>query len=182
MYAYLFYAVGAAFNQFFLLYVATFGLPLYALVFLVPHLDLTYLGTAMGGRVARVVAITYTGMVAAGLGLLWVGISLSYLVTDTVPQPIVDSGHPTGVVFAIDLVLIVPPMLLAALWLVGVPRQDVGVGSELPIWAGLTMLRTATVALLIAGIRRPDGGQAPAGDQTARAGARTTPDREPGVV
>ena len=114
MYAYLFYAVAAAFNQFFLLYVATFGLPLYALLFSVPRLDLTQLGGAMGGRVARLVAITYTGVVAAGLGLLWVGISLSYLVTDDVPQPIVDSGHPTGVVFAIDLVFIVPPMLLAA--------------------------------------------------------------------
>lgn len=33
MYGYLFYAVAAAFNQFFLLYVATFGLPLYALLF-----------------------------------------------------------------------------------------------------------------------------------------------------
>src|SRR4051812_22164058 len=38
MYGYLFYAVAAAFNQFFLLYVAAFGLPLYALVFSVPRL------------------------------------------------------------------------------------------------------------------------------------------------
>ena len=211
MYAYLFYAVAAAFNQFFLLYVATFGLPLYALLFSVPRLDLIELGGSMSGRVARVVAIGYTGTVATGLGLLWVGISISYLVTDAVPQPIVDSGHPTGVVFAIDLVFIVPPMLLAALWLarrrtlgwplagvmsvggsvytltlaaasVEVARQDVGVGSELPIWAGLTMLGTATVALLFAGVRRPDGGQAPAGDLTARAGASTTSDGERGVV
>lgn len=123
---------------------------------------------------------------AAGLGLLWVGISLSYLVTDDVPQPIVDSGHPTGVVFAIDLVFIVPPMLLAAVWLarrralgwvlagvmsvggsiytltlaaasVEVARQGVGAGSELPIWAGLTVLGLATVALLFAGMRRPSG-------------------------
>ncbi len=117
MYAYLFYAVAAAFNQFFLLYVATFGLPLYALLFSVPAVDATRLGSAMSGRVARVVAITYTSVVAAGLGLLWVGISLSYLATEDVPQPIVDSGHPTGVVFAVDLVFIVPPMLLAAIWL-----------------------------------------------------------------
>jgi hypothetical protein len=184
MYAYLFYAVAAAFNQFFLLYVATFGLPLYALLFSVPRLDLTRLGSAMGGGVARVVAIIYTSVVAAGLGLLWVGISLSYLATEDVPQPIVDSGHPTGVVFAVDLVFIVPPMLLAAIWLarrqalgwlltgvmsvggsvytltlaaasVEVSRQNVGAGSELPIWAGLTLLGVLTVALLFAGIRRP---------------------------
>jgi hypothetical protein len=186
MYGYLFYAVAAAFNQFFLLYVATFGLPLYALLFSVPRLDLTQLGAAMGGRAARVVALTYTSVVAVGLSVLWVGISLSYLITGDVPQPIVDSGHPTGVVFAIDLVFLVPPMLLAAVWLarrralgwvlagvisvggsvytltlaaasVEVARQNVGAGSELPIWAGLTVLGVATVVLLFAGIRRPDG-------------------------
>lgn len=211
MYAYLFYAVAAAFNQFFLLYVATFGLPLYALLLSVPRLDLTQLGHAMGGGVARVVAITYTGVVAAGLGLLWVGISLGYLVTDDVPQPIVDSGHPTGVVFAIDLVFIVPPMLLAAFWLarrellgwplagvmsvggslytltlaaasVEVARQNVGAGSELPIWAGLTMLGAVTVALLFAGIRRPDGSETATGDLVAGAGARNPSGGERSVV
>jgi hypothetical protein len=184
MYGYLFYAVGAAFNQFFLLYVATFALPLYALLFSVPRLDLARLGAAMGGRAARVVALIYTSVVGIALGLLWVGISLSYVVTGDVPQPIVDTGHPTGVVFAIDLVFIVPPMLLAAVWLarrqelgwvlagvisvggslytltlagasVEVARQKVGAGSELPIWAGLTVLGAAAVVLLFGGIRRP---------------------------
>lgn len=183
MYAYLFYAVAAAFNQFFLLYVATFGLPLYALLFSVPRLDLDRLAAAMGGRTARVVAIAYTSVVAVGLAVLWVGMSLGYLVTDEVPQPIVDSGHPTGVVFAIDLVFIVPPMLLAATWLarrrplgwvlaavmsIGgavytltlaaasaeIARQDVGSGSELPLWAALTVLGAVTAVLLVAGTTR----------------------------
>jgi len=72
MYGYLFYAVAAAYNQFFLLYVAAFGLPLYALLFSVPRLDLTELGGSMSGRAARVVAVIYTSAVAIGLGLLWV--------------------------------------------------------------------------------------------------------------
>jgi hypothetical protein len=183
MYAYLFYAVAAAFNQFFLLYVATFGLPLYALLFSVPRLDLDRLGAAMGGRAARIVAIVYTSVVAVGLGTLWIGMSVGYLVTDDVPQPIVDSGHPTGVVFAVDLVFIVPPMLLAATWLarrrtlgwvlaavmsvggavytltlaaasVEIARQDVGSGSELPLWAALTVLGAVTAVLLVAGTTR----------------------------
>jgi len=177
MYAYLFYAVAAAFNEFFLLYVATFALPLYALLFSVPRLDLGQLGNAMGGTLARAFAIAYTSVVAVGLGILWIGMSLGYLVTGDVPQPIVDSGHPTAVVFAIDLVFIVPPMLLAAFWLahrraagwvlagvmsvggsvytltlaaasVEVARQDVGSGSELPLWAVLTLLGALTVLLL----------------------------------
>jgi hypothetical protein len=131
--------------------------------------------------VARIVGVAYTSVVAAGLGLLWVGISLGYLVTHDVPQPIVDSGHPTGVVFAIDLVFIVPPMLIACVWLVRksplgwvlacvmsiggsmytlsltaasieVARRDVGPGSELPIWAGLTVLGVVTASLLVHGI------------------------------
>jgi hypothetical protein len=184
MYAYLFYAVAAAFNQFFLLYVATFGLPLYALLFSVPRLDLGQLGNAMGGTIARAVAIAYASVVAVGLGILWIGMSLSYLVSGEVPQPIVDSGHPTGVVFAIDLVFIVPPMLLAATWLarrrasgwvlagvmsvggsvytltlaaasVEIVRQDMGSGSELPIWAGLTLMGGMTAVLLFLGVTRP---------------------------
>jgi SnoaL-like polyketide cyclase len=39
---------------------------------------------------------------------------LGYVVTGDGPQPIVDSGHPTGMVFAIGVVFIVSPMLLAA--------------------------------------------------------------------
>jgi len=83
-------------------------------------------------------------------------------------------------------VFIVPLMLLAAIWLtrrrplgwvlagvmsvggsvytltlaaasVEVARQDVGVGSKLPVWAGLTVLGTATVFLLSAGMDRRDG-------------------------
>jgi hypothetical protein len=125
-------------------------------------------------------------VVAVGLGALWVGISLSYLFTDDVPQPIVDSGHPTGVVFAIDLVFIVPPMLFATVQLVRrralgyvlarvmsvggsiytltlaaasveVARRDVGVGSELPIWAGLTVLGALAAFLLFAGMGQRGG-------------------------
>ena len=35
----------------------------------------------------------------------------------SLPQSIVDSGHPTGIVFALDLALLVPGMVLGALWL-----------------------------------------------------------------
>lgn len=183
MYGYLFYAVGAAFNVFFLLYVATFGLALYALLFSVPRIDLLPIATVMRGRAARMVAIVYMLLVAAGLGLLWTGISLSYLVTREIPAPIVVSGHPTGVVFAIDLVFIVPPMLIGASWLlrgrpvgwvlaavmslsgtvytlslaaasIEVARTGVGTGGEFAIWAILTLLGAVTAALLLAGVRR----------------------------
>ncbi len=92
--------------------------------------------------------VLWLGMVAAGLGLLWVGISLSHLAAASVE----------------------------------VARQNVGAGSELPIWAGLTMLGVVTVALLFAGIRRPSGSETATGDLVARAGARSMPGGERSVV
>ncbi len=182
MYGYLFYCVAAAFNQFFLLYVATFAFATYALLFSVPRIDLAQTATAMGGRTARIVAVAYMAVVAVGLAALWVGISLSFVFTRVVPAPIVASGHPTGVVFAIDLVFIVPPMLLGAVWLArrrplgwvlaGVMsvggsvytltlavasaetlRVGVGSGGELPIWVALTLLGTVSAVMLLLGVR-----------------------------
>jgi hypothetical protein len=123
------------------------------------------------------VAIVYATVVAVGPGVLWVGMSLGFLFTGDVPRPIVASGHPTAVVFAIDLVFIVPPMLLTAMWLsrrrplgwvlagvmstggsvytltlvaasMEVARQDAGTGAELPIWLGLTLLGVTSAGLL----------------------------------
>jgi hypothetical protein len=184
MYNYLFYAVGAAFNVFFLLYVAIFALAGYASLFAVLRIDFEPLAATVGGRTARGMAIGYMLLVATGLGLLWTGISLSFLVTGVVPAPIVASGHPTGVVFAIDLVFIVPPMVIGAVGLIrrralgwilaaimsvngavytlslaaasaSVQRAGVGAGEELPIWAVLTLLGAATSCLLLIRMPRP---------------------------
>lgn len=184
MYSYLFYAVGATFNVFFLLYVAIFGLSAYACLFAVLRIDFGPLAASTGGRAARGLSIGYMLVVATGLGLLWTGMSLSYLVTGVVPAPIVASGHPTGVVFAIDLVFIVPPMVMGAVGLIrreahgwilasimsvngavytlsltaasaSVLRAGVGTGEELPIWAVLTLLGATTSSLLFVGMSRP---------------------------
>jgi hypothetical protein len=185
MYSYLFYAVGAAFNGFFLLYVAIFGLAGYASLIAVLRIDFEPLTATLGSRTARGMAIGYLLLlVATGLGLLWTGISLSFLVTGVVPAPIVASGHPTGVVFAIDLVFIVPPMVVGAVGLIrrralgwilaatmsvngavytlslsaasaSVQQAGVGTGEELPIWATLTLLGATTSCLLLLRTPRP---------------------------
>ena len=43
--------------------------------------------------------------------------SLSFVITGQVPQVIVDVAHPTGVIFALDLSLVVPFFVLGAIWL-----------------------------------------------------------------
>lgn len=184
MHSYLFYAVGAAFNVFFLLYVAVVGLALYALLLAVTGIDLEPLAAAVrSGRGVRGLAIGYMLMLAVGLGLLWTGMSLSFLFTGMVPAPIVASGHPTGVVFAIDLIFIVPPMLVgaggllrrrAAGWIlaavmsvsgavytlslaaasVSVALAGAGNPDELPLWGLLTLFGVTTAALLYADTTR----------------------------
>ena len=181
LYGYLFYAVGAAFNVFFLLYVAIVGLALYALLASGPRLAPGPVAPAVFGRTARLAGITYLLLVATGLGLLWTGMASRYLFTGVVPAPIVASGHPTGVVFAIDLVFLVPPMVIGAIGLlrrqafgsliaiamclsgtvytgslaaasVAVRAAGSGSGEELPLWLGLTLLGASTSALLVRGI------------------------------
>jgi hypothetical protein len=177
-YSYLFYTFGAAFNAFFLPYVAIMGLALYALLSAVPRLRFNPAATTTVGRTARVAGIAYLLVVATGLGLLWTGMSASYLFTGVVPSPIIASGHPTGVVFAIDLVFIVPPMVIGAVGLIrrrafggfvavamclsgtiytlslaaasveGV-ADGVGNGAELPLWIGLTLFGVLTSCLLL---------------------------------
>ena len=190
LYSYLFYAVGAAFNAFFLLYVAIVGLALYALLFSVPRLRFDATATTSIGRTVRVVGIAYLLLVATGLGLLWAGLSASYLVTGVVPAPIVASGHPTGVVFAIDLLFIVPPMVIGAIGLIrrrafsgvvavamcisgtvytlslaaasiAVRAAGQGAGEELPLWVGLSVLGAGTTALLFRGHPIGDGSVVP---------------------
>jgi hypothetical protein len=169
---------------FFLLYVGIFALAGYALLIAVLRINFEPLAATMGGRSARGMAIGYLLVVATGLGLLWTGISLSFLVTGVVPAPVVASGHPTGVVFANDLVFIVPPMVIGAVGLIrrralgwilaatmsvngavytlslsaasaSVQRAGVGTGEELPIWAALTLLGTTTSCLLVLRTPRP---------------------------
>jgi hypothetical protein len=51
------------------------------------------------------------------LGGLWIVRTLSFFVTGQVPQDIVQTGHPTAVVYATDLSLLIPALVLSAIWL-----------------------------------------------------------------
>lgn len=116
-YGYAFYVFGAAFNAFFLPYVALFGASMYALLLSVPRMDVEAIGRMFRGEWARRAGVLYTLLTAAGLGTLWTAMSAGFLVSGKVPAPIVQTGHPTGVVFALDLSIIVPAMVVAGVLL-----------------------------------------------------------------
>lgn len=116
IYNYVFYVYGAHFNIFFLGYVAVVILSTSALLF-----GLIFASSL----ISRFENIQYSFKsvsnfmigFASLLGLMWVSLAASYWFTQVVPIAITQTGHPTGVVFATDLIFLVFPLFLTAWFL-----------------------------------------------------------------
>jgi hypothetical protein len=118
LYNYAFYLFGAAFNWFFLLYVALLGLSIFALIFGLIHLDLNGIIGQIRERMPVGWIAAYMLFVATGLSLIYIAQSLGFIFTGEVPAIVTNTGHPTNVVFALDLTLLVPFLVLGAIWLI----------------------------------------------------------------
>lgn len=117
VYNFSFYLFGAAFNSLFLVYVALFALSIVALLCGLAALDAA--GISEKFRQSRSVRWISGYMLLVGLilGGLWISLSLSYVITGEVPEVILAVDHPTNVIAALDLSLIVPLFLVGAIWL-----------------------------------------------------------------
>ena len=169
LYNYAFYLFGAAFNWFFLVYAALLALSILALIFGLINLDVN----GISQQVRKEAPVKWIGgyflFVAAGLGLVYLLQSIGFILTDALPAIVPISGHPTNVVFALDLTLLIPWLILGALWLMKrapwgyviagilnvkgplytlvlainsilVVRAGISQTSELPLWGTLTVL------------------------------------------
>jgi hypothetical protein len=117
LYSYAYYLFGAAFNAFFLIYVALFTLSIFALIFGLAKVDTKGIGQRFRDSTPVRWIAGYMLFVAAGIGGLWIAQSLSFVITGQVPEFINKVAHPTSVVFALDLSLVVPFLILGAIWL-----------------------------------------------------------------
>lgn len=117
LYNYAYYLFGTAFNRFFLIYVALFTLSMLALIFALVNIEVKDIRQRFRDRTPVKWIAGYTLFVAAGIGGLWIAQSLSFFVTGQVPEFIIQVDHPTSVVFALDLSLVVPFLILGAIWL-----------------------------------------------------------------
>ncbi len=142
VYNYIFYLYGAAFNVFFLPYVLLFTLSIYALILTVAKLDVPAVHRQLSPRTPVRFIGGFMVFFAALLGAMWVAMSLSFVFTGIVPQPILQTGHPTGVVFATDLSLLVPAMALGGvlLW----KRRPIGY-----ILAAIVLIKACTYGLVM---------------------------------
>ena len=183
LYTYAFYLFAATFNWFFLLYVALLGLSMFALLFALANLDANHISRGVNPRMQVKWIAAYMLVVAAGLTLIYVIQSLEFIFTGRVPAIVALTGHPTSIVFALDLTLLVPFLVLGAIWLVqrkpwgfilaGIytvkgPLYTLvltagslwaakagveGAGAETPLWVTLTILGSIACILFYRNIR-----------------------------
>lgn len=117
VYNYIFYLYGAVFNVFFLLYVLLFTLSIYAIISVMIKLDVQAITNQFRARTPVKWIGGFMVFFAVLLGAMWIAMSLSFVFTGVVPQPILQTGHPTGVVFATDLSLLVSAMVIGGVLL-----------------------------------------------------------------
>ena len=162
-YNYFFYLFGAAFNAFFLLYVALVTLSLFALISGLLHLDITRIKERFSPEMPVKWISGYMLFVAAGLSVVYIMQSLNFIVNGQIPEIVELTAHPTSVVFAIDFPFLIAPFVLTALWLrkrhpwgyalavilnvkgaiytlvLTVGSYSAGATAEMPLWIFLTI-------------------------------------------
>lgn len=188
LYNYAFYLFGASFNWFFLIYAALLALSIFALIFGLINLDVN----GISQQFRKDTPVKWIGgyfiFVASGLGLVYLIQSIGFITTDNVPAIVTMSGHPTNVVFALDLTLLIPWLILGALWLMKrqpwgyvitgilnvkgplytlvlamnsilVVYAGISETSELPLWGTLTVLGLIASVLFYINMQPENGSE-----------------------
>lgn len=195
LYNYGFYLFGAAFNPLFLVYSALFALSILALVLSVPRLDAGAIAGSFSARFPARMVAGWMAFVALGLGGVWTAVSIESALSGKPPAVVAQTGHPTSVVFALDLTILVPFLVLGALLLwrrrpwgfvvaaivnvknagytlaltaMGLNGAQLGVeGSAdlIPLWAGLFVGSVVACALIFGSLRSDRGDEPRVGAQ-----------------
>jgi hypothetical protein len=105
------------FNRFTLLYIALFSLSIFALVAAISGIDVRVLEQSFDTATPRKSVALFLILVALMLSGLEVGQNLHFLRTGEIPAGVVVAGNSTYFVYVLDLGLVVPLCLLAAMWI-----------------------------------------------------------------
>jgi hypothetical protein len=138
-----------SFNQFFLGYVALFSLSIFTLVSAVASTDATTVRQQLEGQLATTVYAGFLALVGIGLGLLWLAEIVPASIAGTVPRIVEEVGETGTHTFVLDLGIVVPALLLTAVWL----HQDRAAGY---LFAGALLVMAALLAPLLTGITVAD--------------------------
>lgn len=130
------------FNRFFLIYVALFSLSIFAIIAATTGLDIDAIHSRFDANTTRRPVAGYLAFIGILLAVLWLGQIIPFLSSGTLPELIVRAETPTNFVFVLDLGLVVPLMLLAAVWLWR--KQPWG-----DVLAGCMLIKAATMGLAL---------------------------------
>ena len=141
-YAYTGAAFAYVFNAFFLLYVALFSLSVSALVAVASGIDVNELQQRFDSATPRRAVGIALIVLALMLAISELGQIIASLATGTVPELLVRSGGAGNFVYVLDLGIVVPLALLAAIWLWRcLPWGDV--------LAGCILIKASTMGLAL---------------------------------
>ena len=116
-YNFAFYLFAAVFNKFFLIYAALFSLSAITLVWMLSRLHIQQLAGYFSINIpVRSIAI-YLLFIAAMLLAVEISMIIPFILSGALPETIKLTEHPTSIVFALDLTIIVPASILAAILL-----------------------------------------------------------------
>jgi hypothetical protein len=117
VYTYATYALAIEFNSLFLVYVALLGLSLYTLIGGLATTDFAEI-KAHFSRGTPVMAVSiFLAVVAVLFYFMWLSEDVPALLAGEVPQGVIEAGAPTDVVHVLDMALLLPANVLAAIWL-----------------------------------------------------------------
>jgi hypothetical protein len=116
-YNFAFYLFGAAFNIFFLIYTALFSLSAITLVLLLANLDTTRLAEQFAVKTPVKWISIYLLLISAMLFIAELLMIIPFLSSGKIPDAIKQTGHPTGIVFALDMSIVIPVSIMAAIYL-----------------------------------------------------------------
>lgn len=111
------YAFVVAYNEFFLGYVALFGLSVFTLLSAILTTDATQVAEAISGESTIRIYVAFLGIAAVGLSAMWLFDIVPALVAGEVPSGIVQLGPEAAHTYVIDLGILVPSLAITALWL-----------------------------------------------------------------
>lgn len=145
VYNYAYYAFGAAFNDIFLLHVALLALSIWASALAAASLDVAEIAAAIDVTKATRWIGGFLALTGAILGGLWITLAIREALTGALMADIPRDG--IHLVFAIDLSLLVPALVVAGIWLWR--RTPVGLvfGTVMAVMGALYQ-----VNLLVAGV------------------------------
>ncbi len=141
-----FYAFGARLNDLFLLYVATMSVSLLGLILAIHRARFEGCHATFPQRFCGGFLI----LVGVGLAAVEIGQSAGFVLTGNLPNVVTNTAHPTHVVAALDLVLVVPFLVLAGVLLLKRNAWGFVIGIAISIKGALYMAGLSLSTIFVA--------------------------------